>query len=467
MRVFHPHRSAFHPQDAIGMIAELEHIAGQTLNGEILVYAADKNVFGFQQNLVIGIVGNGTARGQRRQPRSSASTQHMIDAIMMDERAAPAQPRAEAVAQHVHDLREILAGQGAIRPGAPDHLEQPVLAPLPCCGFRNDLLREHVQRILRNAEPVELAAMDAIDEGRAFHKLIARQRKQPPLGRAGNRMPGAPDTLQEIRDRARRTDLANQIDIADIDAKLERSRRHQRLQRAALQPLLRIQAQLLRQAAVVRGDMFFADAIGKMAGHPFDQAPRIDEDERRAMGLDQLRELIVDLLPHIVRHDRFERRRRQRQSEIARAAVAGVHDSATRRGFTGAHQKIRHIFDGLLGRRQSDPQQPMIAERAQALQRNGKMAAALVRSQRMDFVDDNGPGRRQHGAARFRAQKDVERLRRRDDDMGRPAAHTVALARRRVACPDPGPDLDFRQALRPQDLADAGQRHLQIALDVV
>ena len=65
-------------------------------------------------------------------------------------------------------------------------------------------------------------------------------------------MARAAGALQERRDRARRAELADELDVADVDAELERRRGDERLQLAALQPLLGVQPQLLRHAAVMR-----------------------------------------------------------------------------------------------------------------------------------------------------------------------------------------------------------------------
>ena len=90
-------------------------------------------------------------------------------------------------------------------------------------------------------EPVEFAATHAVEQRRAFDQFVARQRKQPPLRRAADRVAGAADALQEAGDRARRAELAHQIDVADVDAEFERGGRHQRLQLAVLQPLLGVE----------------------------------------------------------------------------------------------------------------------------------------------------------------------------------------------------------------------------------
>ena len=53
------------------------------------------------------------------------------------------------------------------------------------------------------------------------------------------------------------------------------------------------------------------------------------------------------------------------------------------------------------------------------------MRAALVRRDRVDLVDDDRSRGRQHAAARFGAEQDVERFRRGDEDVRRAAAHAL------------------------------------------
>ena len=188
------------------------------------------------------------------------------------------------------------------------------------------------------------------------------------------------------------------------------------------------------------------------------------------MPLDQTGQAVVDLPPDLARHHGFQRRGGNLEGEIARPAMAGIDDRA---GLArpavraSAGEKARDLLDRLLGRREADAQQPVAAERGQALERERQVSAALVRRQGMDLVDDHGARGREHAAAGFGAEQDVERFRRRDDDMRRAAAHALALARRRVARAHPGPDLHVRQALGAQRRADAGKRRLQVTLNVV
>ena len=77
-------------------------------------------------------------------------------------------------------------------------------------------------------------------------------------------MAGAADALQQRGDAVRRADLADEIDVADVDAELERRRGDERLQLPGLQPRLGVEPLLLRQAAVMRGDGVLAEALAQM-----------------------------------------------------------------------------------------------------------------------------------------------------------------------------------------------------------
>jgi len=67
-----------------------------------------------------------------------------------------------------------------------------------------------------------------------------------------NGVAGAPDTLQERRDSPRRSDLTDQVDVADVDAKFQRRGRDDDAEGSGLETQLGVQAPFLRQAAVVR-----------------------------------------------------------------------------------------------------------------------------------------------------------------------------------------------------------------------
>ena len=177
MRVLDPDGAALDALDAVGRVAELEDVAGHALDRPILVDAADDLILRFQQHLVVGGVGDSSARGQRRQPGPAPAAQHMVYGVVMEQRAAAAAPAGEAFSQHRDDGGKILPRQRAIRPGAAEEGEELVLLPFPRCNFGDDLLRQHIERLFRNRQSVEFAAADAVEQCRALDQFVARQRE--------------------------------------------------------------------------------------------------------------------------------------------------------------------------------------------------------------------------------------------------------------------------------------------------
>ena len=206
---------------------------------------ADDLVLRLQQHLVVGVVGDRAAGGQRGQPRAAPAAQHVVDGVVMDAarragRAACWKPSASIA----HDGGEILARQRAIGPGAAEQRDRarPRSIPAPptsatiCCASTSSGCSGIVSR---SSSP----RRDAVEQRRALDQLVARQREQAALGRAVDRMPERPTRCRKAGDRARRAELADQIDLADVDAELQRGGRHQRLQ------LRRASAAVRRRAA--------------------------------------------------------------------------------------------------------------------------------------------------------------------------------------------------------------------------
>ncbi len=289
------------------------------------------------------------------------------------------------------------------------------------------------------------------------------------LRRRADRMAGAPDPLQQAGDRPRRTQLADEIDIADVDAELERCGRDQGAKLAEFQTLLGGEAMLLRHAAVMGRHGRLAEPFGECAGHALRHAARVDEDQGGAMGLDQLLQLVIDAEPGFRRHHGFQRLARDLDHQFAVALVAGIDDAHLGRTALRARagEQVHHRVDRLLRRRETDAQELVAAECRETFERERQMHAALVPGHGVNFVDDHPARGLQHLPAGYRAEQDVEGFRRGDDDMRRPLRHLRAFGRRCVAGTDPGADLDIRQAALFQRRADAGDRRFEILLDVV
>ena len=184
-----------------------------------------------------------------------------------------------------------------------------------------------------------------------------------PFGVPATRMARPADALQQRRDPMRRSDLAHEVDVADVDAELERRGGDERLERArssgALSASSRRSFDRLPWCAVTasspsRSLRWRASALG--------EPPRVDEDQRRAVFAHELGEAVVVLLPDLVditaSSDDFG-------SSIARsscAAVAFVDDGAVGVGRVAAvaavaDEERRHGFDRRLRRRQADAQE--------------------------------------------------------------------------------------------------------------
>jgi len=100
-----------------------------------------------------------------------------------------------------------------------------------------------------------------------------------------------------------------------------------------------------------------------------------------------------------------QRCRRQFQRQIAAAGVSAVDDgAAVGVSPAGADQELRHLFDGLLRRRQSDPGHRPPRERTQAFQRQRQMGAPLVAGDRVYLIDDHGAASGEHVPTRLRTQ---------------------------------------------------------------
>ena len=282
---------------------------------------------------------------------------------------------------------------------------------------------------------------------------------------------GATHALQERRHAARAAELADQVDVADVDAEFQRCGGHQHLQLAALQALLGVQPQFLRQRTVVRGHVLLAESLTQVARRTLRHPPRVDEDERRAMFPGQRLQAIVHLLPLLAAGDRAQRRQRQFERKVARLVVADVDDAAiglaVRIHAGAADQKSRRVHDRLLRGREPDARRSLADQCIQAFQREREMAATLAWQQGMDFVDDHRAHAAQHRAARLGAQQHVKRFGRGHQDVRWPLAQGRTLGLRGIAGAHRGADVDIGQCLRGQFLADAGQRRVEVQMDVV
>ena len=311
----------------------------------------------------------------------------------MEKRAAAAALGADALGQHVDHGVEIAARQIGVAIGAANEREQIVFLPVLGGGHGDDLLAHHVQRRRRDQQAIELTLQDRAYQRGAFDQLVARRREDPPLrlGRVLDLMSRPADALQRNGDRSWRSDLADEIHGADVDAELERRGGDNRLQLSGFELLFGGQPQLAGQAAVMGEHRVFAKPLGQMMGDALGQPPRVHEDEGRPVFLNQRGDAVVDLLPHLVRRDRPELVLRHLNREIHRAAMTVV-DDVDLRVLVG-REEARDDLNRPYRCRETDPLRTRTAgllhQIVEPRERQRQVRAALVVGHRVNLVDDH------------------------------------------------------------------------------
>ncbi len=173
---------------------------------------------------------------------------------------------------------------------AADRRVEGVDVPVVHRDHRDDLLRQHVERVAGIAAGFDLRLAHRARHRRAGNQIAAILRHDDAAAGGPDRVSGAADPLQPARHRRRRLDLDDQIDCAHVDAELERRGRHQPADLAGLQPILDLDALRPRQRAVMRPDEHLAGQLVECRGQPFRDAAAVDEDQRGPMRTHQLQQ---------------------------------------------------------------------------------------------------------------------------------------------------------------------------------
>ena len=165
-------------------------------------------------------------------------------------------------------------------------------------GAAEHVLRQHVERAGAQRRRILRVRGDRVDRGAAFQHLEAVGRHQHAARRLVHAVIGAADALQQPRGALRRAHVDDEIDVAPVDAEIERggrdhgaqpARRHRVLDAAALPDVERAVMQRDREIVVVHPPELLEDHLGLAA--------RVDEDQRHLVALDQR----VDLAERMAR----------------------------------------------------------------------------------------------------------------------------------------------------------------------
>jgi len=96
----------------------LKNVARQALDGEVFVDRADGHALGFEDDVKIEHVRDGTAVGQCGEVGAAPGTQASVDRVVVQVGTASAAACAETLGGHGDDAVEGLAFEAAVRPGA-------------------------------------------------------------------------------------------------------------------------------------------------------------------------------------------------------------------------------------------------------------------------------------------------------------------------------------------------------------
>jgi hypothetical protein len=103
--------------------------------------------------------------------------------------------RRIATGEHVEDVLELLAREVAEWVGAADEVVQLVDGDLLLRGDRDDLLRQHVQRVLDDLRLLDLAPSHALHDDGGLEEIGPEFRKDAALGGLVEAMAGTADSL--------------------------------------------------------------------------------------------------------------------------------------------------------------------------------------------------------------------------------------------------------------------------------
>ena len=413
---------------------------------------------------------------------------------MVEVGAAPAPSRLDSPRDQVEHPVEVLPGEVGVRCRRPDHVEEGIDPRLGGGGdLGHQLLGEHIEGSDRRLQHVEPPGPDPRQQGGALDKLVAGERVEPPGRGALELVVGPPHPLEEGADGPGGPDLAHQLDRSHVDAQLERGGGHQRPQVAGPQALLDDAATGGRQAAVVgrhleggvdpvdaghsgvagvpggAGGVGRAESQGELVGDPLGHLAGVDEHQRGAVLEDVGGDPVEDVGELEATGHRFELAPREFDGHVEVPPVPAVDDGGRRPRRVRSRQESGHHLEGALRGREPDALETGPLRRHQGrepLETEGQVRTPLVPGQRVHLVDDHRVRTLQHGPRRWGRQQEVERLGGGHQQVGGRSAHGRPLGLGSVA----GAHRDRQRRRRKSEpgrfLADAGQWHRQVLVDV-
>ena len=230
--------------------------------------------------------------------------------------------------------------------------------------------------------------------------------------------------------------MTHQVNHADVDAKFQGGGGNANLDLPLLQLFFCRQARGAREAAVVGHHCFLPHPQRELMGHSFHQTARIDKHQRGAVPGGQTRHRIQRFTPNLVGGDGTQFPPKELHRQIHASGVARIRDETIGTAVAGdipvSHQEPGNLIDGALRGRQTHPHDGSPGQGAQPLHGQRKVRSALVIDNCVNFVEDYGLHVGKPTTSAFRGQQNVERFRRRYQDVRRLFRHPLSLRSRRI-----------------------------------
>src|SRR5581483_8615117 len=171
--------------------------------------------------------------------------------------------------QQMQSLIELLPREIAIGLRAAEDLEESFLFPYLRGARGDELLHQHIEGLGRNLEAVEDTGAHGANHGRLFHKIVASQCEKSAFGDGAAPVARTSHALHPDGDRSWGLNLTHKVHAPDVDTQLQRCGCHEDANLAVFQPVLCVEAEPAREAAVMAGDVFNAKAFSELEGQTF------------------------------------------------------------------------------------------------------------------------------------------------------------------------------------------------------
>ncbi len=111
-----------------------------------------------------------------------------------------------------------------------------------------------------------------------LEQVVAGGGEEAAFGDGSAPVAGAAYALHGYGNGAGGTDLADEVDVADVDTEFEGCGGDEDFDFAVFEALLGVEAEIAGEGAMVGCDMLRAEAFGEVEGYLFNEAAGVDED---------------------------------------------------------------------------------------------------------------------------------------------------------------------------------------------